>query len=1293
MNEGRRLRRTALTLTFLLLSVCGLANAAQAAPKPTWKMLALTGPTNLPPKQSEVQRVAVEAEGGTFALTQQTAQGEGLFGSHFAEGEVTEGSNVAKVLFAAEPFSVGEQLSPFSPFPSGTQIAAISGSATEPVLELSAPATATESNAFIASTSKTVTGVTAAFGEFHVGDELEAEFGVIPKGTTVTAVGPGTLTLSEYPSFGGFPIPIKAFERTGPIAFNAPASALQSGLEALPAFGPGSVVASGGPGGSAASPYFVTFGGVFANEDVNKLGADAGGLVGDRAAVNIFTTVPGGAGTGEIAIDPANVGGAPTDGEYTVTLGPLPAGIVTAGPGDGVEWECPSGAGESTITCTSTFPVGRIGPANNIVVPIEVASETEMTVTAPVTITGGGAGTASFDLEIVVSKQPAVNRAQAFWAGAFDEEGNEETAAGGHPYSALSYFMLTTKRSGSGKIVPLGDPKEVIVDLPPGFAGNPMVTPRCPQSLLTGPPEFEIPACNKEMVIGKFTPSLGVFGDSSEGVRTPIQNNVPAKGYAAQFTTQIAFPRQSLLGSVRSDEDFGVRITAPNNPNFNKIYGAFAAIEGFPVGAKGKAFLRNSTNCAETALSPPVVRTKSSTWMEPENYSVTATQVVPPVTGCDELEFEPSFSFQPTSTQGSSPVGVTADLHLPQEGLTDPNKAATPDLKRAVVSLPPGLVLNPSSANGLEGCSVAQIGYRGDGFPTPTPMRFTVSPPRCPDGSKLGTVTVNSPLLEQDLVGTIYLANQDENPFHSLIAIYLAVDDARTGIVLKLPGEVKPDTNTGQLTATFDNNPQLPFEDLTLRFRGGGPRSQLASPEVCGRYETKGTWTPWSAPESGPPAQTTNSFTVSGSCASSPGARTFVPSLEAGTTNPIAGSYSPLTIKVGRKDGEQELSRFEFSLPPGLSGKLAGVPYCPEAAIASASAKPGKEEQASPSCPEASRLGKVDTAAGVGSEPFHVGGSVYLAGPYKGAPVSTVVITPAVAGPFDLGNVVVRAPVYIDPQTARLTVKSDPIPTILKGLPLKVRSVAIAVDRSGFTVNPTSCEEMSIEAIIHSSDGATAIPSNRFQVGGCDALMFAPKLKLSLKGGTKRNGHPALTATLTNSPGHANIGKVSVALPHSEFLEQGHIRTICTRVQFAADQCPKGSIYGRAEAFSPLLDAKLTGPAYLRSSDNKLPDLVIALRGPDYQPVEIELAGRIDSVNGGIRNSFELVPDAPVSKFVLRMQGGKKGLLVNSTDICRGKHKATVKMSGQNGKEHNFLTPLKAQCGKKNAAKSKPRKG
>jgi hypothetical protein len=1292
MNEGQRLKRVILALSLSLLGLLAFAGLAQAA-APAWKLLAATGPTNLPPKQSEIQRVTVEAEGGTFVLKQQTALGQGLMNGALAEAEVTSGSNIAnvKALFGA-PFTVGEQLASFTPFPAETKILAISGSASEPVLELSAPATATESNAFIASTSNIVTGVTTSSGQFHVGDELEVEFDAVPNGTTVTAVAPGTLTLSEYPSFGGVEPSIKAFEAAGPFSFNAPASALQSALEALPAFGPGAVTVFGGPGGTAASPYFVAFGGSFAEQDLEELQADGSSLVGQHAIAHVFTTVPGGPGTGQITINAANVGGAPVSDEYTVHLGPLPAGIVTSGPGKGAGWACTGGAGESTVTCSSTETVPRLSPVRSVIVPIEVESSVDATTSVQVTIAGGAAGSVSLEMPITVSREEAPPGTRAFWAGAFDEDGDEALQAGGHPYSALSYFLINTIRSPSGKIVPAGDSKNVMVDLPPGFAGNPMVTPRCPQSQ-PAPPNLDSPLCNEEMSVGIFEPALGRFAEPS--FRTRLYNDVPSQGYAAEFTTKIGAPLQSLLASVRASEDFGVRITAPNNPNYEKIYGAFAAIEGFPSGAKGKAFLRNATDCAETTREPPVVRTKFDTWQNPGSFSSGGLQdvVLPPVTGCEQLEFQPGFTFQPTSTQGSSPVGATAHLHIPQDGLTDANELGTPDLKRAVVSLPQGLVLNPSSASGLEGCSEAQIGYRGRSFSLPNPIRFTNGSPNCPDGSKLGTVTVDSPLLEQDLMGTIYLANQEENPFGSLIAIYLVVDDKRSGVVLKLPGEVRPDPNTGQLTAIFDHNPQLPFEDMTLHFRGGGPRSQLATPEVCGRYETGGTWTPWSAPESGPPAQTTDTFTVSGNCASSPGARPFSPTLEAGTTDPVAGSYSPLTIKVGRKDGEQELSRFEFSLPPGLSGKLAGIPYCSEAAIAGAPSRTGKQELASSSCPAASRVGRVDTAAGVGSEPFHVGGNVYLAGPYKGAPVSTVVITPAVAGPFDLGNVVVRAPVYIDPQTARLTVKSDPIPTILKGLPLKVRSVAIAVDRSGFTINPTSCEEMSIGATVHSSDGATAAPSNRFQVGNCDALKFTPKLKLFLKGGIKRNANPALTATLTNPPGQANIGKVSVALPHSEFLDQGHIRTICTRVQFAAKQCPKGSIYGRAEAFSPLLDAKLTGPAYLRSSNNKLPDLVIALRGPDYQPVEIELAGRIDSVNGGIRNSFELVPDAPVTKFVLRMQGGKKGLLVNSTNICRGTHKAQVKMTAQNGKERNFRSPLKGQCGKKKATKSKPRKG
>ena len=332
--------------------------------------------------------------------------------------------------------------------------------------------------------------------------------------------------------------------------------------------------------------------------------------------------------------------------------------------------------------------------------------------------------------------------------------------------------------------------------------------------------------------------------------------------------------------------------------------------------------------------------------------------------------------------------------------------------------------------------------------------------------------------------------------------------------------------------------------------------------------------------------------------------------------------------------------------------------YCSDADIATAQNKSGREEQAHPSCPASTRLGSVDAAAGVGSEPFHTAGEVYLAGRYKGAPISAVVITPAVAGPFDLGNVVIRNPLYIDENTAQVTVKSDPIPTILDGIPLKVREVAIQIDRGDFTFNPTSCEATQVTASIRSSDGATATPDNRFQVGGCENLAFKPKTYFRLYGGTKRGAHPKIRAVYETRPGEANLLSGAFTIPRSEFLDQAHIRTICTRVQFAANACPKGAIYGHVKAFSPIVDYPVQGPVYLRSSNHNLPDLVFDLRGPVYQPVHVVVALRIDSHKGQIRVTAEGVPDLPVSKLIFTQQGGKKGLLINSRNICTKAYRA-----------------------------------
>jgi hypothetical protein len=461
---------------------------------------------------------------------------------------------------------------------------------------------------------------------------------------------------------------------------------------------------------------------------------------------------------------------------------------------------------------------------------------------------------------------------------------------------------------------------------------------------------------------------------------------------------------------------------------------------------------------------------------------------------------------------------------------------------------------------------------------------------------------------------------------------------------------------------------------------------------VCGRQTTEADLTPWSAPEA-PDALAKDSFRITaepggGNCPRSVAAAANAPAFTAGTVSPLAGAYSPFVLHLSREDGSQRITGIDTTLAPGLLGRLAGVAECSDAQIAAARARErpeaGELERQSPSCPASSEVGSVEVAAGAGPSPYYVSGKAYLAGPYKGAPLSLEIITPAIAGPFDLGAVVVRAALYVEPETARIHAVSDPLPAVLDGIPLDIRSLDLRVDRPNFTLNPTNCEPLAITGAATSALGTVAPLSQRFQVGGCSALGFKPKLALSLKGATKRTGHPALRAVVTYPKGnYANIASAQVTLPHSAFLDQAHIKTVCTRVQFAVHSCPATSIYGHASAITPLLDQPLSGPVYLRSSSHKLPDLVADLDGQ----IEVTLDGKIDTgKGGGIRNSFEAVPDAPVSRFVLEMQGGKKGLLVNSENICSRPQHAIVAFTAQNAKVYD-ARPLIANSCKKGGGK------
>jgi hypothetical protein len=1039
-----------------------------------------------------------------------------------------------------------------------------------------------------------------------------------------------------------------------------------------------------------------------------------------------------------------NTGDTPTTSATNLNMA-LPPGVTIDRGRGGANWSCLLTA----ETCTYTGPA--VNPnANFTVLNVDVFLEPALlpaTPTVTFTAFGGGATSATIaQYAFTLGPQLEFGLVPAsFKAKAEDESGIEYTQAGGHPFRASTAFEFATRTVRpitvsvftTIKTSPFENVRDAAVNLPPGFVANPTaIVGGCKVQQVTES------KCPERFGIGRAYADLGATTQKVDQ-EAVVYKVVSEKGYPAEFAFRAVgiSPVTVVLRPKIRPGDFTVTAFAPRPPQLPALYAinyfTFCSYgaqvvqnEGInwkspgckqssDAGALSKPFLTNPTRCDG---QPDVTSIDMASYQHPGAFDSEGFPDLsdsdwksfktesPDPTGCNNLEFDPSFEGRPTTNVADAPTGLDFNLHIPQDGLLHPGGLAPAHLRDSTVVLPEGMVVNPSAATGLEACSPAQIGLVAIDHPAPYPIRFDGKPVSCPEGSKVGNVTISSPLVDETLQGAVYLAHQDnpatttpgaENPFDSLLALYLVVRNDEIGLSAKLAGKVTPDQKTGQLTAVFTENPQLPFEDLHLEFFKGA-RASLRTPSVCGVKTTRAEFTPWSAPESGPPAMLTDSFAIStaagnGNCPTAPGELPNAPNFTAGTVSPKAGAYSPFVLKLSREDGSQELKGLQATLPPGLTGRLAGVPYCSEAQIAAATArsKPGEGslELANPSCPAASEVGKVFVSAGAGPAPYETSGRAYLSGPYKGAPISMVVITPAVAGPFDLGTVVVRNALYVNPVTAQVSVKSDPIPTILEGIPLDVRSIAVSINRNQFTLNPTSCNPMSITGVA-SAVSTDAALTERFQVGECKELGFKPGLKLRLRGGTKRAEYQKLTATVTYPKGnYANIARASVALPHSLFLAQEHIRTVCTRVQFAAKACPPGSVYGSAEATTPLLDQPLKGPVYLRSSSNPLPDLVVALRGPDGQPIEVELAGRTDSVHGGIRNTFDLVPDAPVSKFTLRLLGGKKSLIVNSRNLCTGVQRATAKFTAQNGLRYEARPVVANDCKKQKKGTKKAKKG
>ncbi len=1009
------------------------------------------------------------------------------------------------------------------------------------------------------------------------------------------------------------------------------------------------------------------------------------------------------------------VGGTPTVDFENQTTGPVTLDLETPGGEEtyvfkalGTGWTCtkeaPTPSTHGTVQCTRSDSLAPQDSYEPVQVVTSVGKNPPELLITKAEVSGGGSAPDSTIDEYTILGPRVPFGFKAFKTEVLDDLGDDYTKAGGHPFSAGAKLAFNTHvrvepETTAGTEALAGSPREVRTDIPPGFLGNPeAVGELCPSVA-----RILDKTCPAGSAVGRITTKINVGGFED----FPIYALEPEFGVVAQFAFKVGDFVYTLAPELRPEDGYAITLATPPLAKSPEIFSAEVELCGFgteldssgitPVvkrclnpgeaGAMELPFLTNPTRCSGGA---PTTTISADSWEEPGNFVSKSFQSLP-LTECDQVSFEPQISLQPTSRQADSPTGMNVEVTMPTAGLEDPTGTAEANLKSARVTLPVGMAVNPSAASGLGACTLSEIGISPAGVPNDNPVT-------CPESSKVATVEAETPLLEETLQGNVYIAKQKDNPFNSLLALYLVIDSPKNGILVKLAGRVSPDPITGQLTVSFDDNPEVPVRSVRLHF-DGGQRAALINPPLCGNYGgeeggprgIEAALSPWNAadPENPSPAETVNSvsaFTIDegpggGECPS----EALEPRFSAGMLDAQAGSASTFTLRLSREDGTQRFRAVEVSTPRGLVAYLKGIPYCPEAALAQipSAAGSGAAQLASPSCPAASQVGTVVAGAGAGTSPFYLHtGRAYLAPPYKGAPLSLAIVNPAVAGPFDLGNVVVRTALRVNPETAEITAVSDPLPTIIEGIPLDVRDIRVNVDRPNFTIAPTNCEPTATSAQVSGEKGAVANVSDRFQVGGCDKLKFKPDLKLRLHGKTRRGAYQRLVATVTYPPGggYANVASAAVTFPHSTFLAQEHIRTICTRVQFAADQCPQGSIYGKAKATSPLVDYTLQGPVYLRSSSNPLPDVVVALRGPAHQPLEIDLAGRVDSKNGGIRNTFDLVPDAPVTKFTLEMKGGKKSLLVNSRNLCKGTQRATVRLKAQNGLSRDFRPVVKNDC-------------
>ncbi len=941
----------------------------------------------------------------------------------------------------------------------------------------------------------------------------------------------------------------------------------------------------------------------------------------------------------------------------------------------------------------------------NVVVDAGVAGN----VTNSASVSGGGAPAVGASEQTTVRTGQAGFGIQDFNLQALDAGGSSDEQAGGHPNSLTTSFDLNSTnlelinpREPTKREVyyhPAEEPRDVAIDLPLGFFGNPESIPQCPLNVLLKTNEET--ACPLDSRVGTIAleGSDGVFKASIENGSgtTAVYNVTPEAGYQAEFAfTYLGVPVFIYARVIHTGNTYAVQATVPGIPEI-KLVDSSLTLFGEPAQNNGGSslaspFFTNPVNC-QSGTTP--ARIAMDTWQHPGHWyeAVSEPPAYPSLVGCEMLQFQPSLRVQPDTTRADEPAGYGFEIEIPQN--ESPVSPGTPELKDASVTLPPGTTVSPAAADGLAACPASgengidlpsgngRPGEAGEGETIGPDGMPHLTPGHCPSESTVGSVEITTPLLAEPLEGHVYLARpgcggagqaactEEDAADGNLIHVYL--EATGSGVVVKLEGHVSVNRSTGRLTATFKENPQLPFSKLKLHF-DGGPRASLANPATCGVATTTSDLSPWSAPIT-PDATPASSFSVDwdgqgGRASACPATLPFAPTLSAGTVTPTAGAFSPFTLTLKRLDREQNLSRLSVTTPPGLLGMLSSVTLCTEA------------QANQNACPTASEIGTTTVAAGPGSHPFWVTGHVFLTESYNGAPFGLSVVVPAVAGPFNLGNVRVRAAINVDPKTSALTITSDPLPQVVDGIPLRVQTINVAVTRPGFMFNPTNCEAHQITATVAGSRGGSAQASSPFAAANCKSLPFSPKFTVATSTRSSKKNGASLDVKVAYKPGQANIRSVAVALPKQLPSRLTTIQQACPEKTFAANPatCPAGSLIGIAKARTPVLPVLLSGPAYLVSHGGAaFPDVVLILQG---EGVRVDLTGSVNIHKGITSSAFANVPDVPITSFDLSLPRGPHSALTATLpasalgNLCGQKLTMPTTLTAQNGLQEKQSTKV-----------------